>query len=175
LVRHRRRRGASRPPGCCRRSLGGEAFRGEWLVRRRFPDIRRRRGSFFPDLGQQPGLNRGGCPLSLHIIMGESACLEDNGAQLGDAAATSVVECTSGRPGPGIASCRSAISPAPSRDDACGPDAGERRQGSGRRFRHDNSRAPNGRRRQKNRALDRATAPLLRFLLRALVWSLQIG
>jgi hypothetical protein len=43
----------------CGRSLGGEAFGGERLVRRRFHGIRRRR-SFFLDLGEQPGLNRGG-------------------------------------------------------------------------------------------------------------------
>src|SRR6516162_2098420 len=78
--------------GCCRRSLGGEAFEGEWLVRRPFSDIRRRSGSFFLDLGEQPGLGRGGRPLLLRVIMGERAGLEDYGAQLGDAAATSVVE-----------------------------------------------------------------------------------
>jgi hypothetical protein len=37
---------------------GGEAaFGGEWLVRRRFPDISRLRGSFFLDRGEQPRLN----------------------------------------------------------------------------------------------------------------------
>jgi hypothetical protein len=64
--------------------LGGEALRGEWLVWSRLPDIRRRRGALFPD--------RGGCPLSLRIVMGETSGLEDHGPQLGDAAATSVVE-----------------------------------------------------------------------------------
>ena len=74
------------------RPLGGEAFGDQWLVRRRCSDIRRRRGSLFLDLREQPGLDRGGAPLSLSIIMGEMAGLEDYGAQLGDAAATSVVE-----------------------------------------------------------------------------------
>src|SRR5207245_2706016 len=78
--------------GCCSQSLGGEAFGGERLVRRRCPDIRRRRSAFFLDLGEQPGLNRGGYPLSLRIITGETAGLTDYGTQLGDAAATSVVE-----------------------------------------------------------------------------------
>jgi hypothetical protein len=74
---------------------------GEWLVRRRFPDIGRRRGSFFLDLGEQPSLNRGGCLRSLRIIMGKTAGLEDYGAQLGDAAATSVVEVHNRKAGPG--------------------------------------------------------------------------
>jgi predicted nucleic acid-binding protein len=74
------------------RPLGGEAFGDEWLVRRRCSDIRCRRGSLFLDLGEQPGLDRGGRPRSLRIVMGETAGLENYGAQLGDAAATSVVE-----------------------------------------------------------------------------------
>jgi hypothetical protein len=82
-------------------SLGGEAFEGEWLVGRRFPDISRRRGLFFLDLGEQSGLDRGGGPLSLHIVMGERAGLEDDGAQLGGAAATSVVEVHKRKAGPG--------------------------------------------------------------------------
>ena len=42
------------PPvaGCCGWWLGGEAFAGEPLVRRRVRDIRRRCGSFFLDLGE---------------------------------------------------------------------------------------------------------------------------
>jgi hypothetical protein len=55
------------------RSLGGEAFGGVWLVRRWFPDIRRRLGTFFLDLGEQPCLNRDGCPLSFRIIKCETA------------------------------------------------------------------------------------------------------
>ena len=39
--------------------LGGESFGGELLVRRRFHHIRGRRGLFFLDLGEQPGLNHG--------------------------------------------------------------------------------------------------------------------
>jgi hypothetical protein len=81
--------------------LGGESFGGELLVRRRFNDIRCRRGSFLLDLGEQPGPERDGCPLSLRIIMGKTAGLEDYGAQLGDAAATSVVEVHKWKTGPG--------------------------------------------------------------------------
>src|SRR5271156_1503541 len=94
-------RALSRIAGCCGRSLGGEAFGGERLVRRRFPDIRRPRGSFFLDLGEQRGLNRGGCPLSLRIVTGETAGPDDYGAQLGDTAATSVVEVHKRKAGPG--------------------------------------------------------------------------
>jgi hypothetical protein len=88
------------PPGrgLLRLSLGGEAFGGEPLVRGRVPDIRRRRAPFFPDLGKQPGLERGGRPLLLRMIVGETAGLNDDGAQLGDATATGVVE---GRRTPG--------------------------------------------------------------------------
>jgi hypothetical protein len=82
-------------------SLGGEAFGGEWLVRSRFPEIRRRRGSFFLDLGEQPDLNGGGCLLSVRIVMGETAGLEDYRAQLNDAAAASVVEVHKWKAGPG--------------------------------------------------------------------------
>ena len=74
---------------------------GKRLVQLRFLDIRRRRGSFFLDLGEQPGLDRRGCPLSLYIIMGQTAGLKDYGAQLGDAAATSVVEADKRKAGPG--------------------------------------------------------------------------
>jgi hypothetical protein len=42
--------------------------------------IRRWRGSFYLDFGEQPGLNRGVCPLSLGIITGEAAGLDDYGA-----------------------------------------------------------------------------------------------
>jgi len=62
--------------------------------------IGRRHGSFF-DLGQQPGLNGGGCQLSLRIVMGETADLENYGAQLGNAAATSVVEMHKRKAEPG--------------------------------------------------------------------------
>jgi hypothetical protein len=95
-----RSRLGSEQSGLRRRSLSGESFGGEWLVRRCFPDTRGR-GSFFPDLGEQPGLNRGGRPLSLRIVTGEMAGLEDYGAQLGDAAATSVVEVHKRKAGPG--------------------------------------------------------------------------
>src|ERR1700747_3101458 len=72
--------------------LGGEAFGGEWLVLWRFPGIPWRRGAFFRDLGEQPGLDRGTGPLLLRLIVGETAGLEDDRAQLAYAAATSVVE-----------------------------------------------------------------------------------
>src|SRR5271169_4402903 len=80
--------------------LGGEAFGHEWLVRDRLPKYGRPSRLVFA-LGEQPGFNRGGCPLSLRIIMGETAGLEDDGAQLGDAAATSVVEVHKRKAGPG--------------------------------------------------------------------------
>src|SRR6516164_7552257 len=73
-------------------SLGGEALGGEWLERRRVREIRRRRGSLFLDLGEQPGLDRGSRPLSLRMIMSKTAGLEDYRAQFGDAAAANVVE-----------------------------------------------------------------------------------
>ncbi|MGC1891381.1 MAG: hypothetical protein WA709_35795, partial [Stellaceae bacterium] len=65
------------------RSLGGKVLGDERCVRRRIRDIRRRRASFFLDLGEQPGLNRGGRALLLRMIVGETAGLEDYGAQLG--------------------------------------------------------------------------------------------
>ena len=40
--------------------LGGQTLGGERVARRRSRDTRYRRGSFFCDLGQQPGLNGGG-------------------------------------------------------------------------------------------------------------------
>ena len=58
-------------------SLGGEVLGDERCVRRRIRDIRRRRGSFFLDLSEQPGLNRGGRALLLRMIAGETAGLED--------------------------------------------------------------------------------------------------
>src|SRR3954447_8965913 len=80
--------------------LGGEAFGDERLVRRRVRDIRRRCSSFFLDLGEQPGLGGGGRPLLLRVIAGEAAGLEDDGAQLGGAAATGVVEVRKRKAGP---------------------------------------------------------------------------
>src|SRR6516165_12187762 len=82
------------------RSLGGEAPRGEWLVRCRFPDSRRQSGSFFLDPSEQPGLNRRGRPRLLRMIMGETAGLENYGTQLGGAGATSVVEVHKRKAGP---------------------------------------------------------------------------
>jgi hypothetical protein len=88
-------------PGSVARSLGGEAFGGERLVWRRVRHIGRLGGSFFLDLGEQPGLDRGGRPLLLRMIVRETASLEDYGAQLGDAAATCVVEMHKPKAGPG--------------------------------------------------------------------------
>jgi hypothetical protein len=83
------------------RSLGGEVLGDERCVRRRIRDIRRRRASFFLDLGEQPGLNRGGRALLLRMIVGETAGLEDYGAQLGDVAATRVIKVHERKAGPG--------------------------------------------------------------------------
>jgi hypothetical protein len=85
--------GFRRIAGCCGRSLGGEAFGDEPPVRRRFPGICRR-GSVFFDLSEQPGLSRGGCPLSLRTVAGETASLEDYGSQLGDAKDRARVQST---------------------------------------------------------------------------------
>jgi hypothetical protein len=60
--------------------LGGEAFGGERLVLWRSPGIHRRRGAFFRDLGEQPGLDRSGGPLLLRLIVGKTAGLEDDRA-----------------------------------------------------------------------------------------------
>jgi hypothetical protein len=74
------------------RRLGGKAFGDDRLTVRRVRAIRRRCLPLFPDLGQQPGLKRGGRPLLLRMIVGETAGLENDGAQLGDAAATPVIK-----------------------------------------------------------------------------------
>ena len=83
------------------RSLGGKVLGDERCVRRRIRDIRRRRASFFLDLGEQPGLNRGGRALLLRMIVGETAGLEDYGAQLGDVAATRVIKVHERKAGSG--------------------------------------------------------------------------
>ena len=57
------------------RSLGGEAFGDERCVRRGIRDIRRRRGSFFLDLSEQPHPRHVGRPLLLRMIVGETAGL----------------------------------------------------------------------------------------------------
>ena len=63
----------------------------------------------FLDLGEQPCFGRGSRPLLLRVIISKTVGREDYGAQLGDAAAQRSLKCTSGRPGLGMASCRSAI------------------------------------------------------------------
>jgi len=57
------------------RSLGGEAFGGDRLVRHRLFDVSCRRGSSFLDLIKQPGLGRRRSPLSFRIVMREAARL----------------------------------------------------------------------------------------------------
>jgi hypothetical protein len=153
-----------------RSQLGGEAF-GDERRGRRVRDIRRR-APFFADLGEQPSLDRGVRPLLLRMIVSETAGLENDwsAARLPQQAS---LKCTSGRPGLGIASCRSA-SPVPSAGDACGSDAEERRRGNGRRFRRHNGRASSGRRRQNTRASGRATALHVRSRLAAWVCALPI-
>ena len=104
------------PAGCdpgpwFQMSLGGEALGSDG----RHTSCRRRCGPFFLDLGEQPDLQRRGGLPSRRIIMREAARLEDYGAQLGDAAATSVVEVYERQAGRGIASCRSAITGAAGR------------------------------------------------------------
>jgi hypothetical protein len=56
---------------------------------------------FFLDLGEQPGFDRGGCPLSLRIVMGKPAGPKDYGAQLGGTAAMGVVEMHERKAEPG--------------------------------------------------------------------------
>src|SRR5207253_10743816 len=63
--------------------------------------IRRRRAWFLLDVGEQPGLNRGGRALLLRMIAGETAGLEDYGTQLGDVAATRVIKVHERKAGPG--------------------------------------------------------------------------
>ena len=55
------------------RSLGGEAFWGERLDRRRARANRRPGGPFFLDLREQPCLGRGGRTLLLRVIIGQTA------------------------------------------------------------------------------------------------------
>jgi hypothetical protein len=81
-------------------SLSGEAFR-ERLRGVRFHDICRRHDLLFLDLGEQPGLNCGARPLLFRIATREATGLEDYGAQLGDASATSVIEVHKRKAGPG--------------------------------------------------------------------------
>ena len=64
--------------------LGSEALGNERLGRGL--------GSFFLDLSEQPGFGRRAGPVSLRMMMSETAGLENYGARLGHAAATSVVE-----------------------------------------------------------------------------------
>src|ERR1700730_3218624 len=75
--------------------------RGRIARRASFPRCQPPARLVFLGLAEQPGLNRSGCPLSLHIIMGETASPEDYGAGLRDAAATSVVEVHKRKAGTG--------------------------------------------------------------------------
>src|SRR5262249_42932989 len=83
------------------RPLRGKAAGDESLVRRRFRGRRRRNYPLFLDLGEQPCFGRGGRPLLLRVIISKTAGREDYGAQLGDAAATTVVEVHKRKAGPG--------------------------------------------------------------------------
>ena len=74
-------------------TLGGEAVGDERLGRGR--------GSFFLDLGEQPGLDLGSRALSFRMIMSKTAGFQGYGAQLGDAAATRVVEVDKRKAGAG--------------------------------------------------------------------------
>jgi len=55
----------------------------------------------FLDLGHQPGFSADGSALTLRIVMGESTGLENHRTQLGDTAATSVIEIHKRKTGPG--------------------------------------------------------------------------
>ena len=55
----------------------------------------------FLDLGEQPCFGRGSRPLLLRVIISKTAGRQDYGAQLGDAAATTVVEVHKRKAGPG--------------------------------------------------------------------------
>jgi len=57
--------------------------------------------SFFVELSEQPSFNRGGRPLLLRVSVGETAGLEDYGAQLGDATTINVVEVEKRKAWPG--------------------------------------------------------------------------
>jgi hypothetical protein len=111
VVRHRRRRERARWLG--ERSLQGRYRpRGAGAVARRravwrcmadSAPIHRCPSPVQPVFSRSgpAGLNGGGCPLSLRIIVGEAAGCEDYGAQLGDAAATGIVEVHKRKAGPG--------------------------------------------------------------------------
>lgn len=81
--------------------LGGEAFGRERVVYRRVRHICGRRGPSFSDLSEQPSLGRGSRPVLLGTIVSEAASFENDGAQLGDAATTTVVEVHKREAGPG--------------------------------------------------------------------------
>ena len=74
-------------------TLGGEAVGDERLGRGR--------GSFFLDLRERPGLDLGSRALSFRMIMSKTAGFQGYGAQLGDAAATRVVEVDKRKAGAG--------------------------------------------------------------------------
>ena len=85
--------GQSRHSSVAGRSLSGEAFGDERLV------LRRRRSSFLFDLGEQPDLHRRRGAVSFRIVVRQTARLDDDEAQLGDAAATMIVEVNKGKAG----------------------------------------------------------------------------
>jgi len=83
------------------RALRGKAVGDESLVRRRFRGRLRRSCPLSLDLGEQPCFGRGSRPLSLGVIISKTAGREDYGAQLSEAAATTVVEVHKRKAGPG--------------------------------------------------------------------------
>jgi hypothetical protein len=58
-------------------------------------------GAALPPMIAAPRVDTGGCALSLRTVVCETTGLEDYGAQLGDAAATSIVEVNKRKTGPG--------------------------------------------------------------------------
>src|SRR4051794_7167287 len=78
-----------------RKTLGGEAFGDERLAGCR-------RGSpLLLDPGEQPSFHRGGGALSFRIVVRETPRLDDDETQLGEAAATMIVEVHKGKAGAG--------------------------------------------------------------------------
>ena len=53
------------------------------------------------DLREQPGLHRGGGAFSFSVVVRETARLDDDGVQLGEAAAAMIVEMHERKPGAG--------------------------------------------------------------------------
>jgi hypothetical protein len=76
--------------GCSVGSLSGETFDAGLLVWCCFPNIGSRREALFLDLREPPGLHCCAGPLSFRTVMGETAGLENHGAQLGNGVAAAI-------------------------------------------------------------------------------------